>query len=127
MRAELLNNSLFLRYYNQWCKSPDSMVFASLAEFFLLYDMIEEAIKVCREGLKHNPDSVAGRLALAKAYMRREELDKADEELRYVLHIVPGHSKAQELGVEIDMVRQGEIRQPESGPKPEPAAAENRP
>lgn len=108
MRAELLNNSLFLRYYNQWCKQPSSMVFASLAEFFLIYDMIEESIKVCREGLKHNPNSVSGKLVLAKAYMRQGNLDDADEELRKILSVLPSHTKAQELRMEIDMLRQGE-------------------
>lgn len=112
MHPELLNNSLFLRYYNQWLKAPNSVVFASVADFFLMYGKIDEAMQVCREGLKHSPDCVSGRLVLTKTHLMRGNLDEADEELRRVLDIVPSHTKALELRTEIELAKRGEARTP---------------
>ncbi len=112
MHPELLNNSLFLRYYNQWLKKPDSVVFASVADFFLMYGKVDEAMQVCREGLKHSPDCVSGRLVLTKVCLMQGNLDEADEELRRVLDIVPSHTKALELRTEIELAKRGEARPP---------------
>jgi tetratricopeptide (TPR) repeat protein len=104
MHPELLNNSTFLKYYNRWLEKPDSMVFASVAEFLIKYNHFGEAIKVCREGLKHMPNSVAGHMALAKVFIKRGDMEEADEELRHVLSIVPSHTKALRLRSEIQIV-----------------------
>lgn len=103
MHPELLDNSLFVRYYNQWLEKPDSIVFASVAEYLIKYDHLEEAIKVCREGLKRMPNSVVGRMTLAKAYIKCGETEEADEELRHVLRIIPSHTKALRLRSEIQL------------------------
>lgn len=97
MHPELLNNSLFLRYYNQWQQDPTSIVFAPIAEYFLSYGLTDDAIRVCLAGLHHHPDLVSGRLSLAKAYLRKKEFSKAKNELRRVLNLVPNQSKALEL------------------------------
>ena len=112
MRPELLNNSLFLKYYHQWLSDPKSIVFAPLAEIFAAYDMIDEALKVCREGLKANPTSVAGRLSYAKTLMKIGDLDAADAELVRVQEFVPSHSKALDLRMDIEFMRRGETPQP---------------
>lgn len=113
MHPELLNNSLFLRYYNQWQQDPASIVFAPIAEYFLHYGHVQDAVKVCLEGLKHHPDLVSGRLALAKAYLRQKEFRRAREELRRVLELVPGQEKALELMEQV----QGQL-QPAPAPPP---------
>ena len=97
MHPELLSNSLFLRYYNQWQQDPTSVVFAPIAEYLLHYGLLAEAVKVCLEGLRHHPDLVSGRLSLAKAYLRQKEFPKARQELRRVLDLVPNQEKALEL------------------------------
>lgn len=97
MHPELLNNSLFLRYYNQWQQDPTSIVFAPIAEYFLSYGLTDDAIRVCLAGLHHHPDLVSGRLSLAKAYLRKKEFTKAKGELQRVLNLVPNQSKALEL------------------------------
>jgi tetratricopeptide (TPR) repeat protein len=104
MHPELLNNSTFLKYYNRWLEKPDSMVFASVAEFLIKYNHFDEAIKVCREGLKHMPNSVSGHMALAKVFIKRGDMEEADEELRHVLRVVPSHTKALRLRSEIQIV-----------------------
>ena len=102
MHPELLNNSIFLRYYNQWQEDPTSIVFAPIAEYLQIYGMLDEAIKVCLEGLKNHPDLVSGRLALAKAYVRKMDFEKAREELRRVLILMPDQEKALELMAQVD-------------------------
>lgn len=97
MHPELLNNSLFLRYYNQWQQDTTSIVFAPIAEYLLHYDLLADAVKVCEAGLSHHPDLVSGRLTLAKAYVRQKEFQKARQELRRVLALVPNQEKALEL------------------------------
>jgi len=103
MHPELLNNSLFLRYYNQWLERPDSIVFAPIGEFLIGHGHLDEAIKICREGLKNTPNSVTGRMVLAKALIKSDKLDEADDELRKILSLVPSHTKAQKLRLEIEL------------------------
>lgn len=97
MHPELLNNSLFVRYYNQWLEDPTSIVFASLAEFFLGVEKTDEAVRLCLEGLHHHPEFVSGRLVLAKAFLQKGEYQRAKSELRRVLEKVPNQEKAKEL------------------------------
>ncbi|MDP2599210.1 MAG: hypothetical protein Q8P84_00550 [Deltaproteobacteria bacterium] len=97
MHPDLLNNATFLRYYSQWQENPKSMVFAPIAEYFRLYGMVDEAIKICLEGLKQSPGLVSGRLALAKAYLHKKEGEKAKFHIDFVLKMVPNHAKALEL------------------------------
>ena len=104
-----MNNSLFLRYYNQWREDPSSVVFVPVADYFLMYGQAEDAHKVCLEGLKRNPDSVAGRMVLVKVHLAKGELKKADEVCAVVLERVPTHTRAQELRIEIDLALRGDI------------------
>lgn len=113
-----MNNSLFLRYYNAWREDPASIVFVPVADYFLMYGKAEDAITVCKEGLKHNPDSVSGRMVMAKAYLTQGELKEADKELALVLELVPTHSRAQELRTEIDLALRGEATPPVVVAKP---------
>ena len=106
MHPDLLNNSHFLRYYNQWQEDPTSIVFASIAEYLFLYGMMDEAVQVCLAGLKHNPQLVSGRLVLAKVYVSQKKWDEAKEQIQGVFEIVPNHEKATELwnGLEPELV-----------------------
>ena len=102
MHPELLNNSLFLRYYQSWQEDPSSIVFAPIAEFFLRYNMIEEALEVCQVGMQRHPHLVSGRLVLAKTYVACENWAKALDELQQVLTDNPHHVEAMELVRKID-------------------------
>ena len=97
MHPDLLNNSLFLRYYTQWQKNPDSVVFASIAEFFIHYGLIDDALKVCREGLRRHPNLISGRIVMAKVHLKRGNYEEAEEELRRVLRLAPHNQDAQDL------------------------------
>lgn len=114
MHPELLNNSLFLRYYQQWQQDPTSIVFVPVAEYFLSYGLTEEALRVLQAGLAHHPDLISARLCLAKLYVRTKEFPRAKAELQRVLAIVPSQAKAIEL---MELVERGSvIPEPESKP-----------
>jgi len=102
MHPELLNNSLFLRYYAQWQKDPTSIVFAPIAEYLLHYDMPTEAIKICREGIRVHPKLISGHLVMAKIHMKQENWDRARDSIRAVFSIVPENRVALELNDKIE-------------------------
>jgi tetratricopeptide (TPR) repeat protein len=108
MHPELLNNSLFLRYYKQWQDNPSSIVFASIAEYFLMYGMVDAAMKVCREGLKRHPDLVSGRIVMARVHLRRGNWEEAEGELARVMAQVPGNKAAKRMMEEVARLRREE-------------------
>jgi len=108
MHPDLLNNSRFLKYYQQWQTDPSSILFAPVAEFLLMYGIVDDALKVCREGLKRHPDLVSGRIVMAKIHLRRENWDEAEAELRRALSIVPDNRTAREMMAAIDAKRVAE-------------------
>jgi len=108
MHPELLNNSLFLRYYRQWQDDPSSIVFAPIAEFFLKYGMLDDAFKICREGLKRHPGLVSGRTVMAKVHLKRGNWEEAEEELRTALSVAPTNASACALMADISAIRERE-------------------
>lgn len=117
MHPDLLNNSLFLRYYSQWQKNPDSIVFASIADYFLRYGLIDSALKICKEGLMRHPKLTIGHVVMAKIHLARGNFEEAEEELRTTLQITPKSQQAQDLMARIDELKTGEEPQI-SLPKP---------
>lgn len=97
MRPELIENPTFLRYYEKWQRDPTSIVFAAISEIFKKHNMIDDAIKIAIEGLKHHPSLVSGRLALAKAYLAKGEERLAKEQAALVLTIMPSNEEAKQL------------------------------
>lgn len=97
MHPELRENAIFVKYYKMWQKDPSSIVFASIAEYFLLYGMVEDAIRVCEMGLKYHPHFVAGCFALAKAYFKRGDLERASTQLQAILKRDSSHAGALEI------------------------------
>lgn len=97
MHPDLLNNSLFLKYYAQWQSDTSSVAFVPVVEYFLFYDMIDEAMKVCREGLKNHPQLVSGLVALAKVHFKRGNFEEAEESIIAALQISPDNAAALKL------------------------------
>lgn len=97
MHPELLNNAIFLRYYELWQEDPTSIVFAAIAEYLIGYQLYDQAIEICQRGLKSNPELVSGRLALAKAFFRKKEYPQAREILKNLLQQYPEQEKGLEL------------------------------
>lgn len=118
MHPDLLNNSLFLRYYGQWQKNPDSIVFASVADYFLRYGLIDNAYKICAEGIRRHPKLTVGRIVMAKIHLARGNLEEAEEELRAVLAVTPKNRQALELMDRIEEKRRGEVKEPKPSSVP---------
>jgi len=97
MKPELLENTVFLRYYERWQKDPTSVVFAAISEIFRENGMIEESVSVAIEGLKYHPNLITGRLALAKAYIAKGEGILAKKEAETVLHLMPNNQEAKTI------------------------------
>jgi len=112
MHPELLNNSLFLRYYGQWQKDPSSVVFVPIADYFMRYGLIDDATKVCKQGIKEHPSLISGHLMMARICIERKEWTGAVDSIRRVLSIVPGHNIAMELMNVVEanrIVRRGDV------------------
>ncbi len=101
VHPDLLNNSFFLRYYKQWQDDPSSVVFAPIADYLLRYGMINDAMKVCREGIKHHPRLVIGRIVMARIHVQRGNWEEAQSEIEAALAIAPMNTQALSLANEI--------------------------
>ncbi|MBN1154759.1 tetratricopeptide repeat protein [candidate division KSB1 bacterium] len=69
--------------------NPDSILFARLAEMYLSLDRVEEAIKLCEEGIRRLPSYVTGHYILSKCYLRKNKIENAKKELKRVLYYDP--------------------------------------
>lgn len=69
--------------------NPDSILFARLAELYLSFDRIEDAVKLCEDGIRKHPSYVTGHYILSKCYLRQNKLENAKKELRRVLYYDP--------------------------------------
>jgi len=66
-------------------QAPDPRVFAQLADAHRKDGLLDEAIRVCRDGLAAHPTYVGARVVLARALMERGSLQEAEAEFRRVL------------------------------------------
>jgi len=105
MHPDLLNNPVFIRYYRQWQEDPSSIVFAPISELLLAHGMVDDAHRVCREGIKRHPDLVTGRIVMAKIHLRRGNWEEAEEELRAALSVRPDNPAAKSLMDEVRAMR----------------------
>ena len=65
--------------------NPKSLVFARLADLYLDEGRIDEAVALCNDSNKFHPYYVTGHFVLAKAYIAKKDLEKAEAELKKVL------------------------------------------
>jgi len=64
--------------------SSDSSLFVQEAESLRLQKKYDEAIHVCREGLKKTPEALSGRLILGRCYLESHRIPEARKELEKV-------------------------------------------
>jgi len=89
------------RYGQMLARDPASLVFAALAEAYRKQGQLDEAIAVCRKGLRQHPQFVSGRVALARAYADAGKPDLARYELEKVVLSAPDNIVAQKLLAEL--------------------------
>jgi len=70
-------------------QDPASISFAALAEEYRRGGQYQEAIEICREGLRHHPGYVSARVTLGRALLQGRASAEAASELEYVLSAAP--------------------------------------
>jgi tetratricopeptide (TPR) repeat protein len=85
--------------------NPESRIFAPLADAYRRAGRISEAIEICREGLRHHPDYLSGRLVLARCHDDAGDLDAAEEAFGEVLRREPRNVVALRALGEIALAR----------------------
>lgn len=68
-------------------KDPQSRVFAQLADAYRKEGLLEEAIRICRDGLVAHPTYVSARVVLGRALLGQGALEEAEAEFRRVLEL----------------------------------------
>lgn len=83
MADELKNSSpLLIKYLRAFEENRSSRVFAPLAETYRKIGMLDEALKVLREGIKRHPTYTLGYIVLAHCYYDRGNYEQAYNVIR---------------------------------------------
>ena len=75
-------------------RNPTSTIFARLADAYLTHGEVEEAIRVCRRGLKYRPSYVTGHIVLGRSLLESWDLSAAEDEFYKVLTLESDHLAA---------------------------------
>jgi tetratricopeptide (TPR) repeat protein len=70
-------------------KDPKSQVFAPLTEAYRKMGLLEEAFRIAVRGVQFNPQFGGGRIALAKVFLDRDNLQGAVTELEKAVELSP--------------------------------------
>ena len=62
-----------------------SLVFARLADLYIDEGKIDEALQICEEGIRQNPDYITGFYILAKIHLKKQNFTEAEEALKKVI------------------------------------------
>jgi tetratricopeptide (TPR) repeat protein len=75
-------------------QNPDSLTFAHVADVLLTSGRLEEATRICEEGIRRHPYYVTGHMVLGKCYLQKKQFDQAEKEFKRVLLFDPKHLAA---------------------------------
>ena len=89
------------RFRRQLQKNPNSRVFAPLADAYRKEGMIDEAIKICEEGLKKHPDYSSAHVVLGRCYYDNGNFAKAKNEFEITIKLDSQNQIALEVLAEI--------------------------
>jgi tetratricopeptide (TPR) repeat protein len=78
----------------RFAKDPTSDAFIALSAAYLEQGRFMEAMVVAKKGIRTQPESVEGRLLLAKVYAGQGKVPKATDEVMALLEIAPKSSEA---------------------------------
>ena len=79
---------------DEYAQDPTSRKFLPLAEEYRKSRMYDEAIYICKEGLKHHPDYPPALITLARCYIEIKEYDEARNTLQDLLDKNPDNPTA---------------------------------
>jgi tetratricopeptide (TPR) repeat protein len=98
MRRERLKGTpQIYQYLKRYQEDPSSRVFAPLAEAYRKAGLLDEAIEICRDGLRVHPNFIGGRVALARAFFDKRYYADVVKELEPVVIDAPDNLVAQRL------------------------------
>lgn len=95
------------RYEQMLADDPGSRVFAPLADAYRKANRLDEAIRVARAGLRHNPHYSGGLVVLGRALFEKGEISPALEAIQKAVDEAPENYLAQKTLAKISM-EQGE-------------------
>ncbi len=75
-------------------QNPDSLTFARVADALMKNSRLDEAIRICEEGIRRHPHYVTGHMVLGKCYMQKKYFDQAEKEFKRVLLYDPKYLAA---------------------------------
>lgn len=75
-------------------QNPDSLTFARVADALMKNNRIDEALRICEEGIRRHPYYVTGHMVLGKCYMQKRYFDQAEKEFKRVLLFDPKYIAA---------------------------------
>ncbi len=75
------------RFQAKLARDPRSLVFAQLADAYRKEGMLEEAVQICEEGLRHHPNYASAYLVLGRACEEKGDLVAASEAFQRVLEL----------------------------------------
>lgn len=81
-------------------KDPKSQVFAPLSEAYRKMGLLEEAFRIAVRGVQFNPQFGGGRIALAKVFLERDNMQGAIDELEKAAELSPDNILAHSLVAE---------------------------
>ena len=84
-------------YLQRYQEDPASRVFAPLAEAYRKAGLLDEAIEICRDGLRIHPHFIGGRVALARSLFDKSQYGEVIKELEPVVLDAPDNLVAQKL------------------------------
>ena len=84
-------------YLKKYQDDPSSRVFAPLAEAYRKAGLLDEAVEICRDGLRIHPHFIGGRVALARALFDKGQYNEVTKELEPVVLDAPDNLVAQKL------------------------------
>ena len=96
-REQTRGNPQIYHYLKRYQEEPTSRVFAPLAEAYRKAGLLDDAIDICRDGLRIHPHFIGGRVALARALFDKGEYGEVVKELEPVVLDAPDNLVAQKL------------------------------
>ena len=87
MQMQDINPDLIEKYQILLEKDPKSQVFAPLTEAYRKMGLIEEAFRIAVRGVQFNPQFGGGRIALAKVFIERDNVQAAVDELEKAIEV----------------------------------------
>ena len=98
MRRERMKGTPQIYHYlKRYQEDPTSRVFAPLSEAYRKAGLLDEAIDICRDGLRVHPNFIGGRVALARAFFDKRFYADVIKELEPVVMDAPDNLVAQRL------------------------------